>query len=552
MAYGTIKVDTITFTNGGADQNVTVSGLVYSTSGDLTITGTISGGKVNAFFGNFTSLTGTTVSGTNANFQTVSGISGVFTTSLSGTAITGNTAGFTTITGTTVTGATANFISGVFTTQLSGTTVTGNTGQFNAITGNTAGFTTVTGTTVTGTTANFTSGNFTNISGGTHIITSGVFALGTAAAPSISFTSDPNTGIFSPGADQVAISTNGTGRLFVDASGNVTINAQGDLRFADSDSSNWVALQAPATVASNVTWTLPSADGSSGQVLQTNGAGTLSWSTPAATVDKIEEGNTSAEVIDTGSDGRFVVTTEGSERLRVADKGALIGTTGFTPNGCRLEIKGSRTANGVYELALHEDGYGPLITFSRGASLVANNHGLGHIEFLGHDGVDLYNVAASIEAFVDGTPGANDMPGRLVFSTTADGASSPTERFRISNDGSMSAVIPGGSTLYPASMCRAWVNFDGTGTVAIRASYNVSSITDNGVGDYTVNFLNALPDANYSPQLSCAFGGYSHSHEVGTTRTTTTCSIVTTAHVSFTGDGRTLYDWPTLFFAVFR
>ena len=46
--------------------------------------------------------------------------------------------------------------------------------------------------------------------------------------------------------------------------------------------------------------------------------------------------------------------------------------------------------------------------------------------------------------------------------------------------------------------CRAWVNFDGTGTVAIRGSGNVSSITDNGVGDYTVNFIEAMPDADYS------------------------------------------------------
>ena len=48
------------------------------------------------------------------------------------------------------------------------------------------------------------------------------------------------------------------------------------------------------------------------------------------------------------------------------------------------------------------------------------------------------------------------------------------------------------------TLCRAWVNFNGTGTVAIRASFNVSSITDNGTGDYTVNFTNAMPDANYS------------------------------------------------------
>ena len=52
------------------------------------------------------------------------------------------------------------------------------------------------------------------------------------------------------------------------------------------------------------------------------------------------------------------------------------------------------------------------------------------------------------------------------------------------------------------TLCRAWVNFNGTGTVAIRASFNVSSITDNGTGNYTVNFTNALPDANYAYNFS--------------------------------------------------
>lgn len=50
----------------------------------------------------------------------------------------------------------------------------------------------------------------------------------------------------------------------------------------------------------------------------------------------------------------------------------------------------------------------------------------------------------------------------------------------------------------PIYACRAWVNFNGTGTVAIRASGNVSSITDGGVGVYTVNFTTAMPDANYA------------------------------------------------------
>jgi len=63
--------------------------------------------------------------------------------------------------------------------------------------------------------------------------------------------------------------------------GDVTLNAQSDLRFADLDSSNWVALQAPGSIATNYTLTLPAADGTNGQVLNTNGSGVLGWSTPA-------------------------------------------------------------------------------------------------------------------------------------------------------------------------------------------------------------------------------------------------------------------------------
>ena len=62
------------------------------------------------------------------------------------------------------------------------------------------------------------------------------------------------------------------------------------------------------------------------------------------------------------------------------------------------------------------------------------------------------------------------------------------------------ALNAGGSA--PIYACRAWVNFNGTGTVAIRASGNVSSVTDNGTGDYTVNFTTAMPDANFVPTIS--------------------------------------------------
>jgi len=71
-----------------------------------------------------------------------------------------------------------------------------------------------------------------------------------------------------------------------------------------------------------------------------------------------------------------------------------------------------------------------------------------------------------------------------------------------------SASVPTVSGTAPLYMCRAWVNFNGTGTVAIRASGNVSSITDNGVGIYAVNFTTAMPDANFTAVAAQSTDGY--------------------------------------------
>lgn len=65
----------------------------------------------------------------------------------------------------------------------------------------------------------------------------------------------------------------------------------------------------------------------------------------------------------------------------------------------------------------------------------------------------------------------------------------------ISNQGG-TASVPSETVINGSA--KAWVNFNGTGTVAIRGSFNVSSITDNGTGDYTLNFTTAMPNANYA------------------------------------------------------
>ena len=69
-------------------------------------------------------------------------------------------------------------------------------------------------------------------------------------------------------------------------------------------------------------------------------------------------------------------------------------------------------------------------------------------------------------------------------------------------DAKVNASAAIADTKLSGTTCKAWVNFNGTGTVAIRASYNVSSITDNAVGNYTVNFTNAMVDANFVCEVS--------------------------------------------------
>jgi hypothetical protein len=94
-------------------------------------------------------------------------------------------------------------------------------------------------------------------------------------------------------------------------------------------------------------------------------------------------------------------------------------------------------------------------------------------------------------------------------------------------DSALVATVSGTAPIY---MCRAWVNFNGTGTVAIRASGNVSSITDNGTGNYTVNFTTALADANYSvTALSSRDASTSNiiTQIDGTTFTSSACRIRT-------------------------
>ena len=551
MAYGEIKVDTITFTDGGIDKSVSISGLVQNPtfSGDITVTGTISGDTLQG--------------------QTVSGV--------------------------TVTGTTAQFTSGTF-ISLTGTTTQGTTSTYT-----TGSFTSLTGTTTTGTTASFATGVFTSITGITATITSGIFASGTAAAPSVSVGTTDN-GLYSPGADEVAISTNGTGRLFVDASGKVgvgtaataslvTANGKLTLSGAEDNQLEWslggqvwrtnmasggdwylydpTHTKFPLTVEknpiSNITIAASSlqflmtgtermrldssgrlglgtsspsqllhvkggtnggirvegtgfSTGANIQILNTSNSNTTpsfigqrTTATPSRGIE-ISDGTNPHFFVDTGNGRVGIGTTSPGALLHVAGTGRIgasdtsdavlqvgaggagnrnsyvnfVGDTTYSDYGLRI-IRNNTGANASTQLlhrgtgnfdllaqeaapivywtstteraridssgrllvgtssAIQSDSSGLIqIAASRadlvlGSSLttgISSGNNIGLLRFYGNSG-STYQECARISTIADGTHALNDKPSALTFSTTADGASSPTERMRIKNDGTI-------------------------------------------------------------------------------------------------------------------
>ena len=137
--------------------------------------------------------------------------------------------------------------------------------------------------------------------------------------------------------------------------------------------------------------------------------------------------------VETGANEAFRV--DSSQRL-------LVGTTSSTSIAGfahRLQVVGTNVSEVASFVSQGNFNGGCRVALgsARNNTIVQDNDQLGEINFFGHDGVDLNTVGASIEGLVDGTPGENDMPGRLVFSTTADGAASPTERLRIDSSGNV-------------------------------------------------------------------------------------------------------------------
>ena len=173
-----------------------------------------------------------------------------------------------------------------------------------------------------------------------------------------------------------------------------------------------------------------------------------------ATPSQIVTGNTNVQTVDTGSDGHVKITTEGSERLRIDSSGRLLigHTVRETTSDFKLQIFGTDfESSGVSQQRYQngQSGASLILAHSRSGTkgshtILQENDEFGKIRFYGSDGVDFVNYGAEIIGRVDGTPGSNDMPGRLEFLTTADGAVVPETRMIIKSDGrvGINSTIP--------------------------------------------------------------------------------------------------------------
>ena len=230
-----------------------------------------------------------------------------------------------------------------------------------------------------------------------------------------------------------------------------------------------------------------------------------------------------------------------TERVRIDSSGRLLINHGTSRNVGNIisntQIEGTDSGASLSICRNSDNSSAPYISLAKsrggavgGTTVIQDGDGVGTILFSGADGTDITNNAASISAFIDGSPGGNDTPGRLTFNTTADGGTSPTERFRITNTGAIGinqtnpskaklhVVGPGSATSEIIAKFKGGTGADCTARVAIVSGYSdtandteghvfVGSLRE-GSGNKCTLTLDTYNGSNTDPRVRLTSGGH--------------------------------------------
>ncbi|MAK88478.1 MAG: hypothetical protein CMK96_16480 [Pseudomonas sp.] len=317
---------------------------------------------------------------------------------------------------------------------------------------------------------------------------------GSATTPALQGT-DSNTGIVF-GTDTVQIATGGSTRATVDSSGRVLVGTTtpgisgAEQLTVESSASGGITIR----TATNGNGSLFFSDATSGDA-EYDGYVQYEQANQALTF-----GTDSTERTRIDSSGRLLIgTTAAREHLNDGSDSAQVFVQGTTQNTSTLAVIRSSDNDGPSHIVLGKArGTGQSST-----TIVQDGDTIGSINFEGADGSHLIR-AAQISCVVDGTPGANDMPGRLKFSVTADGSNSLTERMRIGQNGQISTIYSSGIGIRIGSTASAGTNNLIQGGHSASNISNMSTsfiVSNNGNVTNTNNSYGAISDAKLKENI---------------------------------------------------
>ncbi len=281
--------------------------------------------------------------------------------------------------------------------------------------------------------------------------------------------------------------------------GNLTANGNSNLGNASGDT---IAVTGILNVNSGILYVDPTNnrvginDTTPSQALDVNGSALISG-TLGVTGNSTFTGEVIASIVKASGSGGLTIDSNGGTDVALFGAGGGAGTTLYGGlNGTTGNFADTTDATASTD----------------GALKTAGGVGIAKKLFVGTDvtigGITYLDDATTANtAVLSFTGDTNTGIGRSA-ADTIDIITNGNSRLRVESTGQIQAVIPSGSTLYPGYLCRAWVNFNGTGSTGanqtIRGSGNISSVLKNGTGDYTVNIDIDMPDGFYATATDCA------------------------------------------------